>query len=298
MDPGYNRNGNLNGELAGRVVFYDNADANTDYSLEPDMPTFILQPGDKLFAKAFFNVPLGRMPIGENNIKNSEEFRGEGGVILASRPRAIALFVDVDGQQQDEEYFCMNSKACFNTEMKSLESLDPKPKSLDKAMDGSFFTFMCSKAQDPYCFLHLPIIGYLSDTQFKSGLYGEALIRAFSDLFAGLSPGKHQIDLKVRYYYDHCDFNCLILGDGTNALGRWYKRVPNAVFSSPHDAPEIQGTSEEPVACGSFFVDVGDKFDEDAILDQLDRNVPPERYRGRNASILRNIAKVSKIQML
>ena len=291
-DPGYNRIGNHNGELTGQIVFYTHADSSTDYSQLPENPTFDLSDGEKLFAKAFFDLPLGRIPIGENNIiANREKFRGQGSVLLASRPRAIAVFVTVDKVLQDAKHFCVDSKADVDNEIKS-ELMDPKPNPIQEAMPGSFFTFLCSKTQEPYCFLHLPLVGTLTDTHFRTGPYGEAMIRAFCELFATLTPGKHQIDIKIRYYYDHCDFNCLVLGNGTNAMGRWYKCVPNTQFTSPHEIPEILASPVRPIASGSCIINLKGKYQTSLILDQLEWKAPREKYLRGNANILRNVARV------
>ena len=285
---GYTRMGNSTGGLAGKLLVYQKAESDMDYSSIPESPTIRFKDGEKLFAKAFLKVPLGRTPIGENNYIPSDDPRGQGATLLASRPRVIAIYLDVDGKPQVNEHFCSYSKDDFNGR---LENFDPKPKTLTEALPGSFFTYMCCPEQDPYCFLHFPLVGSLSDTTFKTGVYGESLVRCFCDLLVQLDPGIHQFDIKVKYAYDHSDYNCLILGEGTNALGRWYKKISNNKLISPHEDPEVLETPDEAVACGTFMLDLMRRY-ANTMVDQLDRKPPPELYFSQDAEQLRRIARV------
>ena len=93
-----NRATNSSGQLAGRILFYNRIrDVSTDYEkiAAVEEPTIKIKRGMRFFAKAFLSVPLGRTPIGENNLPSSSPVRGRGAVLLASRPRAIAIYIKV-----------------------------------------------------------------------------------------------------------------------------------------------------------------------------------------------------------
>ncbi len=325
-----NRAGNMNGELAGKIVFFDKASRKTDYSSFPSNPEYNAAEVDKIFAKAFLPAPLHRMPIGETNLIPDYEIRGKGATVLAPKPIAIGIYIDVDGVPQSNEHFCKDSFTGLEQEIRAKESEsenntgkldmlkdedeeakkkeekekkneqqaqqgdDNKYNLLNKPMKGSFYTFLVSKEQLPFCFIHVPLIGTLHDTNFSTGYYGENFIRCFCDMIRSLSPGSHKIDMRISYCYDHQEYNYLVLGKGSNTLGTWGKDLANSRLKEPHPKPENLEYSET-MAEGSFTLHVPPGFSTNVagMLDALDQKPPEEAFNERNAEKIRKIARVS-----
>ena len=316
-----NREGNLSGDLSGRIVVYNKASKKADYSTFPENPSFNIHEGEKLYVKAFFPAPLHRIPIGENNILRSNDVKGRGAAILAPVPQAVAIFMDIDGVAQSHEHFCKDSLTGREREIRgddkslkkrkvgfSLPTTKPDGKSngsdvngneikakgelLTTAVKGSFYTFVLSDGQLPFCFLHLPLIGNLHDTNISTGYYGENLIRCFCDVIRTLPPGMHKIDLGVRVVFDHMEYNYLVLGVGTNALGKWRKKIPNSLLKEPYEKPEIVVCSRA-LAKGGFTINISIDSNIEEVLAGLDRKPPKEIYNDTDSERIRKIARVS-----
>ena len=316
-----NREGNFNGELSGRILTYDRASKTANYSTFPESPCFDINEGEKLFAKAFFPAPLHRIPIGENNIMRSNEVKGRGATILAPIPQAVAIFMDIDGEPQNHENYCKDSLVGREREIKGADKLlkkrkvgfnlptasKPDPKTngsrtdvngnnikrelLKTAVKGSFYTFALSEGQLPFCFLHLPLIGNLHDTNISTGYYGENLIRCFCDVIRTLSPGLHKIDIGVRLVFDHAEYNYMVLGVGTNALGKWRKKLSNSSLKEPYEKPDLLVCSRA-LAKGTFVINISAESNIEGVLATLDRKPPKEVYDDTDCERIRKIARV------
>ena len=318
-----NREGNFDGDLSGRIVTYDRASKAANYSTFSETPCFDVKEGEKLFAKAFFPAPLHRIPIGENNIVKSTEVKGRGATILAPVPQAVAIFMDIDGVSQNQEHYCKDSLTGREREIKGADKLLKKRKVvfnlpsskpdlktngnngsridvngnnikrelLKTAVKGSFYTFVLSEGQLPFCFLHLPLIGNLHDTNISTGYYGENLIRCFCDVIRTLSPGMHKIDFGVRLVFDHAEYNYMVLGVGTNALGKWRKNLSNSSLKEPYENPDLLVCSRA-LAKGGFIINISAESNIDGILAALDRKPPKEVYDDTDIERIRKIARV------
>ena len=320
-----NRKGNLSGELAGKIVTYEKASKNVAYSTLPECPTFNLGDREKLYAKAFFPAPLNRIPIGENNIQKNREINGRGATILAPIPQALAIFIHVDGVAQCQEHYCQDSLLGRKRELKEDENAQkkrkvtfkippakppdknnnsskssinskgkeqPRKEFLEKAVKGSFYTFVISEGQYPFCFLHLPLVGNLHDTNISTGYYGENFIRCFCDVIRSLRPGPHSIDMRICLVFDHKEYNYLVLGVGTNALGKWSKPLPNSLLKNPFEKPDMLVCSRA-LAKGSFVINIPTDHSIGDMLTVLDRKPPPEKYQDTDVDRIRKIARVS-----
>ena len=292
-NPQANRNGNRDGELAGKVIFYKRANADTNYSYLPENPVVTLKEGDHLYAKAFLDVPLNRIPVGENNLRaaDMDTLHGRGATLLASKPRLIALFIDVDGEPQAREHFCKASAQeamrCYSREERVTPHL-PR-----QAVAGSFMTFCVAREQEPYFFIHLPLIGTLLDTHMATGHYGETLIRAYCELLQGLAPGTHTIDFRLYYWYDHLEYDYYVIHKGPNPLGKWRTNLENGSLKTPHPKPRVLVGSDGPIARGSCTVFLAEKFDN-LTNNLLDMKPPPEVYSGSDTEHIRKVARVSE----
>ncbi len=311
-----NRNGNFNGELAGKIKFYKKAPRDLDYSTLDECPTITLAKNDKLFAKAFLPAPLDRIPIGENNLLRTKERRGGGAVLLAPHPQAVAVCVTVNGTTQCQEHFCQDSLAGRRQELqdekKKLDKTKQKGKQIPKEeenpdqnneeMDepdlltnpvkGSFFTFVVSRHQNPHCFLHFPLLGSLDDTSIVTGHYAENILRCFCALIQGLAPGSHKLQLRIRLCFDNADYNCLLLGRGSNPLGKWGRTLlPHHLLKEAHENPAMLVCSKT-LAKGSLILHVSADYSPEDVLAALDRRPPPEVYKGYDSERLRQVARV------
>ncbi len=293
-----NRNGNKAGELAGKIVFYKQADRNTNYSFIPDCPVLTITDGDKLYAKAFLPAPLSRIPIGQNNLPRdlTGERKQRGLSILTTKPRVIAIFLNIDGVPQQDQHFCILSSATEAEHQVENPETQLKPQLPKKAVQDSFLTYIVSREQDPYFFIHFPLIGTLNDTQFTTGSYGETLVRCFCEKLTTLQAGKHTISLHVFYWYDHLEFDVYALGEGSNTRGLWVKDFPNSKLDMSHPNPSELNSCHGPIASGSFIIDLPEPF-LNQIGENLDRKPPPELYMGRDVVKLRKVARVSQANL-
>lgn len=292
----WNRRGNEHGQLGGKVVFYDKAIPQvTNYGTFIDnQQVFTLHRGQKLFCKAFFKVPLGRMPIGENNIPQERtDLKGQGPVLLAACPKVVALFVKVDGKRQKHEFFCEESAEFFNDFYGHIE-IDPCPVAVTGAIKNSFLTFMVSRAQDPYFFLHIPMVATFYDSFMDIGSHGIKSIQSFIQLFSSLTPGKHKVEIKVKVYFDHCDYNYFPMDKNINARGLWYDGLQNSFLRSPHHSPQKLIEFSAPVARGCCVVDIPGNFASN-VAGILDRKPPLSAYPRKDIEIITSDAKVTSV---
>jgi len=305
LHPSRNRCGNLNGELAGMVVFYSRASSRTDYSKKPIKPSFDVKVGTKIFAKAFFGVPMGSLPIGENNLayrkQNPKEsgfsYAGFGPVLLAPVVRAIALFVHVDGKPQKREIFCQKSAQAEDNRRSVDEENDDIEEDavpiISSPISDSFVTFCPARVQDTFFFVHIPILTTHEDClSVETGHYSLTVADAFHQAFSSLSPGKHEIRISLRLYYDHSEFRYFLLDRNMNARGVWKIGLPNEMLASPHPDPDQLISPDTPMAEGVFIMNIS--FNLTKMLDGiLDRKPPIQKYVGDDASAVRKDAAVS-----
>ena len=305
LHPSKNRRGNLNGELAGSMVFYSRASARTDYSKKPIEPFFDIKIGTKIFAKAFFSVPTGMMPIGENNLPywkddfkvKTPEYTGYGPVLLAPVVRAIALFVYVDGKPQKKEILCEKSaQSADNKRTVNCDDDDVDDDDLTVItgpIRDSFVTFCPSRAQDTFFFLHIPILVTHEDClSVETGDYSVTVADAFHQMFSNLSNGKHQIRVSLQIYYDHSEFRYFIMDRNMNARGVWQTGLLNDALATPHPDPILLTSPDTPMAEGIFTINIS--FNLTKMLDGiLDRKPPAQKYTGDDADVVRKEAAVS-----
>ena len=226
--------------------------------------------------------------------------RGRGAVLLASRPRAIAIYLTIDGRLRDYQYFFQDippvtTEEIATTEMllNQQEQLRVKTRNVTKPLKDTFMTYTVNQSQEPYCFIHLPLMATLKDTSLATGNYGESLVRNFCFLLTTLSPGRHQIDMTLRYQYDHSEYNYLVLGKTTNPLGRWSNGLPNDCLQRPHTRPTMFDGPSEPIAEGSFIIDLPHGYKNPAEV-LLDRVTPEEKINPKcDVQFLRKTAMVS-----
>ena len=288
----YNRNGNRAGELAGQLIFYHKATESTKYDLFAKKPLIKLERHVKVFSKAFFLCPLGRMPVGMNNIPQwRDDLEGQGHTMIAPCPRAIALFVDIDNRPQIQEHFCDDSAANAAKYYKTMK-LDKSPVITHRAIEGSFLTFLVAREQDPFSFLQLPIVATHNDcVHMETGEYGKTTVKAFTELFSSLTPGKHRLDIRIFMYYDHCDFNYFPMGKNINAKGQWYSGLDNYDLLSPHEEPQKYYCTKTPIASGTCFVDIPPRYEE-LVQGITDRKPPKWVYDRPDSSTIMSDAKV------
>ena len=291
-----NRKGNNNGELGGKVVFYSHARTkDTNYTMfsKQGHSGLYLNKGDKLFSKVFFRTPLGRMPIGENNIpKKRLDLKGQGPVLVAPCPKTVAIFVDIDGIPQTHEFFCEESfdyvQECYD----NLKMATP-PNMFTRAIKDSFFTFMVSREQDKYFFLHIPLIATFYDSFMDTGHYGKACIQSFIHLFSSLPPGRHLLEIRVKIYFDHCDYNYFPLDRNINARGMWYDGLDNSCLVTPHPDPQKYFSYGTWAAKGSCIINIPSAFIH--IVDGiLDRKTPRNGYPRSDIEHIVGDAKVRR----
>ena len=284
-----NRKGNEEGQLGGKIRFYTYATAGTDYQYYPCNPTIKLKKGTKMFAKAFFSVPMGRMPIGENNVPQPRtDLKGQGPVLLAPCPRVIAIFVDINGEPQTHEHFCRSSVFQAQVDYEDARLVPDFP---DEAIEDSFFTYLCPRAQDDFFFMHFPIIASLSDVQLRTGEYGISMIKAFCELFATLSAGTHELSVKIQMYYDHCDFNCFPKDKNINARGKWFQGFCNTDMKDPHPDPTELYAPDNYIAEGCCKIEIPKDFSK-FIAGLLDRKPPKPKYPKSDTDVITKEAKV------
>jgi len=283
-----NRSGNRHGELAGRVIFYQAAKADTDYAYMPDNPVFHITKGQHLYAKAFLACPLNRIPIGQNNLpwETREDVQGRGWTILAAQPRVIAVFVRVNGVQQRAEHFCQKSSQEIH---KYYKEQDLEPALLPaRPVTGSFLTYYVTRAQDPYCFIHFPLIGSARDANMTTGHYGETMMNGFSSLVERLEPGEHRIEFSVYYWYDHDEFDYYVMNKGPNPLGRWRSSIWNERLKDPHPEPDKLVGSSGPIASGSCTICLKENYEN--LNTSTDLTTPRDSDLPKITKVINNTA--------
>jgi hypothetical protein len=291
LRPGINRKGNEFGQLGGSVIFFHAAKKNDHYTKDDGKtPIIRLKKKRKIFAKAFLMCPMGRMPVGENNVKANRALAANerGPVLLAAAPKIVALFVKVDGEPRPTEILSLDS---VDEVRKQYRDMKPHPEWPQRAVPGSFFTYMPSRHQDEYVFIHLPLVAELEDTELETGSYASDLVVTFCGLLLSLSPGAHEISFEVRCYYDHCDFNYLVLDKNYNPMGQWKSKLSNERLVDPHQNPRLLHPISKSVASGSMKLIVPNHVIP-LIKGLLERKPPVERYRGTDRDIIKKEAKV------
>ncbi|ELU06050.1 hypothetical protein CAPTEDRAFT_188577 [Capitella teleta] len=288
--PGVNRKGNEFGQLGGKLIFFQSAKKNKDYSCSSPMPVIRLNKKRKLFAKAFVMCPLGRLPIGRNHFQfdKMNHPNQKGAVLLAVTPRIIALFMTVDGVAIKSEVLCHDS---VDKLRKDYRDLKPKPEWLQTALPGSFFTYMPSRHQDEYFFIHLPLVAELEDTLLETGNYAADLITTFCELLSSLSPGPHEINVQVKGYHDHCDYNYFVLDKNVNAMGKWGCKLSNNRLLEPHPDPRKLYPITQVIASGSMKLIVPNTVIP-LIKGLLEKKPPVERYKGDDKESIKKEAKI------
>ena len=288
-----NRKGNENGELAGHLLVFNHLGQNPNYAYLSHSPHFVVGPETKIFAKAFLGCPLGRMPIGENVLTRQESKiqpkTKHGPVLLALCPRIISIFVDVDGQPAKYEAFDTSALTDLGKYCKDMET---KPAISQTGIKGAFFSYVVSRDQDEFFFLHFPILTKHSDcSSVDTGTYGSEIVRNFIKLFSSLSPGQHKIEIRVVCYHDHCDFSYFPLNKNINARGIWYSKLVNSRLRDPHPRPQKLVSMAYPIAEGSFTVELPQSFNK-LTKTLLDRRAPRERYKEADHDVVRKDARV------
>ncbi len=289
-----NREGNRDFELDGKIKFFTRAGPSTDYAKIADAQTIQLQQTEKLYAKAFLGVPLGRIPIGENNLEPSEKYpKKRGPVLLAAVPRLVALFVDVDGIQMSKEILCQSSIKDVRLFYDELGG-DVTPVLPDSAVKGSFVTFAVPRTLDAFFFLHLPVVCRHQDcAAVQTGSYSLTVARAFTKLFGSLKPGPHQIRIRLKMYYDHTEYSYLALDKGCNPKSVWHNHLENGDMKEPHTDPGVLESTESPLAEGTVTVVLPSGY-QNLIRNLLDRHLPCDVYSGADKEDIRGEAKVNR----
>ena len=212
----------------------------------------------------------------------------------------VIAITQVDGELKDMQYFFQDVSPIgiedsenAMLEMNQNELIPQITRELTKPIKKSFLTYTVNQSQEPYCFIHLPLIGSLKDTSLATGNYGESVVRGFCYLLTTLTPGKHTIEMSLRYRYDHTEYNYLVLGQTTNPLGRWGTGLPNECLLTPHHNPLIYEDPVEPIATGSCVIVIEENFGNPAEV-LLDRKPPVEvKLKEAKLQSLRKTAMVS-----
>ena len=209
--------------------------------------------------------------------------------------------MQVDGQIKDSQHFFQDVSPILVEDSENgimgineSELLPQFTHEITGPIKKSFMTYSVNQSQEPYCFIHLPLIGSLKDTGLSTGNYGENVVRAFCHLMSTLSPGKHRLDMSIRYQYDHTEYNYMMLGKVSNPLGRWRTGLPNECLKTPHANPLVYEEPLEPLAIGSCVVNVEEDYENPAEI-LLDRKPPLEvrPEKSTNLGSLRKTAMVS-----
>ena len=214
--------------------------------------------------------------------------QGHGPTLLAMVPRVCAIFIDVNDKPACPEHFCVPSarearKATKGHQGKTSQESDELPNILEEALEGSFLTYLISRRQNDYNFIHLPLLASFQDCLFHTGVYGLTLVKVFCALISSMHQGRHKLGMRIYLLYDHSGFNYFPLDVNSNPCGTWYTDLPNSELKSPHPHPHALVMAGEPMAQGTCILDVPGNF-RDLRQDFLDCKPPKEVYHPQGLS--------------